>query len=96
MAITAETVFNGFKKKDDIKTALRSVQLGPNTVVRKVEEMSGDVDRQVLKDLSHCEYFSLQFDESLDVMDVICQDGVPGLYNKRVSTHSFALKGENE
>ena len=31
--------------------------------------MSGDVDRQVMKDLSHCEYFSLQFDESLDVMD---------------------------
>ena len=31
--------------------------------------MSGDVDRQVLKDLSHCEYFSLQLDESLGVMD---------------------------
>ena len=71
MAITAETVFNGFKNKDDIKTALRSVQLGPNTVARRVEEMSGDVDRQVLKDLSHCEYFSHQFDESLDVIQII-------------------------
>jgi len=61
--------------------------------------MSGDVDRQVLKDLSHCECFSLQFDESLDVMDsacCICQDVVPGPYNKRGSPHSSALKGENE
>ncbi|CAK6967321.1 GTD2B protein%2C partial [Scomber scombrus] len=62
MAITPETVFNGFKNKNDIKTALRSVQLGPNTVAKR------DVDRQVLKDLSHCEYFSLQFDESLDAL----------------------------
>ena len=68
-AITAETVFNGFKNKDNIKTALRSVQLGPNIVERRVEKMSGDVNRQVLKDLSHFEYFSLLFDESLDVVD---------------------------
>ena len=51
MAITAETVFNRFKNKDDIKTAFRIVQLGPNTVARRVEEMSGD--DLVLKDLSH-------------------------------------------
>ena len=31
--------------------------------------MSRYVDRQVLKDLSHCECFSLQLDESLGVMD---------------------------
>ena len=69
MAITAETVFNDFKNKDDIRTALRGVPLGPATVTRRVELLSEDVDRQVLKDLSRCEYFSLQFDESLDVMN---------------------------
>ena len=38
-------------------------------MTRRVESLSEDVDRQVLKDLSRCEYFSLQFDESLDVMN---------------------------
>ena len=49
MAITAETVFNGFKNKDNIKTTLHSVQPGPNTVARWFEEMSGDVDRKVAR-----------------------------------------------
>lgn len=51
MALTAETVFNGFKNKDAIKSALRSVQLGPGTVTRRVEAISEVADRQVLKDL---------------------------------------------
>uniref|UniRef100_A0A3Q3FKS5 DUF4371 domain-containing protein n=1 Tax=Labrus bergylta TaxID=56723 RepID=A0A3Q3FKS5_9LABR len=53
----------------DIKNALRGLPLGPATVTRRVESLSEDVDRQVLKDLSLCEYFSLQFNESQDVMD---------------------------
>ncbi|KAG2459918.1 GTD2B protein, partial [Polypterus senegalus] len=69
MAITAETIFKDFKNKDDIKASLRSVPLGPASVARRVESLSEDVDRQVLKDLSLCEYFSLQFDESLDAVD---------------------------
>lgn len=69
IAITAETVFSDFKNKEEIKTALRGVPLGPATVTRRVESLSEDVDRQVLTDLAHCEYFSLQFDESVDVMD---------------------------
>ncbi len=69
MAITAETIFKDFKNKDDIKASLRAVPLGPASVARRVESLSEDVDRQVLKDLSLCEYFSLQFDESLDAVD---------------------------
>ena len=38
-------------------------------MTRRVELLSENVGQQVLKDLSLCEYFSLQFDESLDVMD---------------------------
>lgn len=63
MAVTADTVCNHFQNKDDIKTELSSVPLGPATLTRRAESLSEDVDR------SHCEYFSLQFDESLDVMD---------------------------
>ena len=69
IAITDETFFKDLKNKDDIKTALRSGPLGPATVTRRVKSLSEDVDRQVLKDLSTCESFALQFDESLDVMD---------------------------
>lgn len=69
MTITAKTFFNDFKNKDEIKAAIKSFPLGPATVTRRVESLSEDVDRQVLKDLSLCEYFSLQLDESLDVTD---------------------------
>ncbi|KAK0131923.1 General transcription factor II-I repeat domain-containing protein 2B [Merluccius polli] len=69
MAIVANTVFNDFKNKDDIKAALSSVPLGPATVTRRVESLSEDVDQQVLRDLARCEYFSVQLDESLDVTD---------------------------
>lgn len=69
MAITAETIFKDFKNKDDIKASLRAVPLSPASLARRVASLSEDVDRQVLKDLSLCEYFSLQFDESLDAVD---------------------------
>lgn len=69
MALTADAVFNDFKNKEDIKSILRSVQLGPATVTRTVEAISDDIDQQVLKDFSRCEYFSVQLDESLNVMD---------------------------
>uniref|UniRef100_A0A3Q3E7E7 SPIN-DOC-like zinc-finger domain-containing protein n=1 Tax=Labrus bergylta TaxID=56723 RepID=A0A3Q3E7E7_9LABR len=84
MAITAETVFNDFKNKADIKNALCGLPLGPATVTRRVESLSEDVDRQVLKDLSLCEYFSLQFDESQDVMDTHLKERMRGedIYNE--------------
>ncbi|CAJ1050068.1 General transcription factor II-I repeat domain-containing protein 2A [Xyrichtys novacula] len=69
MAITAETMFRDFKNKEEIKSAPRSVSLCPTTVTRRVESLSEDVDRQVLRDLTDCEYFSLQFGESQDIMD---------------------------
>ena len=67
MAITTNTVFRDFQKRDDIKAALSSVPLGPATVTRRVEVLSEDVDQQVLRDLSLCEYISLQLDESADL-----------------------------
>ena len=69
LTVTAETVCSHFKNLEDIKAAFRAVPLGPATVTRRVELLSENVGQQVLKDLSLCEYFSLQFDESLDVMD---------------------------
>lgn len=45
-----QAVFNYFKNKEDIKTVLHGVPLGPATVTRRFESLSEDVDRQVLKD----------------------------------------------
>lgn len=47
MAITAETVFNDFKNKNGITTAIHNIPLGPATVTRRVESLSEDVDRLV-------------------------------------------------
>ncbi|KAJ8349021.1 hypothetical protein SKAU_G00276100 [Synaphobranchus kaupii] len=69
MTVTADTLFAGFKNKDEIAAAVSRVPLGPPTVTRRFEELSSDVDRQVLEDLKRCEYFSLQFDESVDIVD---------------------------
>ena len=66
MTITTNTFFKDFRNKDDIAAALSSVPLDPATVTRRVEALSQDIDQQVLRDLSLCEYFSLQ-NESLDV-----------------------------
>ncbi len=66
MAITAETFFRDFRNKNDIKTTIHGLPLGPTSDTRRVESLSEDVDRQVLKDLWLCEYL---FDEPLDVMD---------------------------
>ena len=70
MASVAEILFDNFKTKDDINAAINSVPLAATTVTRRVESLSEDVDRQVLKDMALCEYFSLQFDESLYISDV--------------------------
>lgn len=69
MTVTADTLFAGFKNKDEIAAAVSRVPLGPPTVTRRIEELSSDVDRQVLEDLKRCEYFSLQFDESVDIVN---------------------------
>ncbi|KAL2097960.1 hypothetical protein ACEWY4_007167 [Coilia grayii] len=69
MAVTAKTVCSNFKNSEEINAAFGAVPLGPATVTRRVELLSEDVNQQVLKDLSRCEYFSLQLDESLDLTD---------------------------
>ncbi|KAM3860423.1 SCAN domain-containing protein 3-like [Diretmus argenteus] len=69
MTVTADTLFAGYKNKDEIAAAVSRVPLGPPTVTRRFEELSRDVDKQVLEDLKQCKHFSLQFDESVDIVD---------------------------
>lgn len=65
----ADTLFDNFKNKAEIMSAIKSVQLSANTVMRRVEAMSSDVTSQLKTDFDRCSYFSLQLDESTDVVD---------------------------
>ena len=66
----ADALFGEFKNKTEIVTAIKDMQLSRNTVTRRCEGMAEDVESQLKKDIDACECFSLQFDESTDVVDV--------------------------
>uniref|UniRef100_A0A6P7GSJ3 SCAN domain-containing protein 3-like n=1 Tax=Diabrotica virgifera virgifera TaxID=50390 RepID=A0A6P7GSJ3_DIAVI len=65
----ANCLFEGFKNKYEIMSAINSLQLSARTVTRRVENMSEDVVSQMKTDLQRCIFFSLQFDESTDTSD---------------------------
>lgn len=65
----ADTLFDSFKNKAEIMSAIKSVQLSSNTVMRRVEAMSSDITSQLKTDFDRCSYFSLQLDESTDIVD---------------------------
>ena len=71
-AITAaaESLFGGFENKREIMSAIKDMQLSRSTVTRRCEDMSEDLHSQLKKDVNSCECFSLQFDESTDMVDV--------------------------
>ena len=63
LMIIAETVF---KDGSDVISSLAEVQLGASTVTRRVSAMSKNLNEQLDKDLSTCQWFSIQCDESVD------------------------------
>ncbi|XP_072380796.1 SCAN domain-containing protein 3-like [Diabrotica undecimpunctata] len=65
----ANCLFEGFKNKYEIMSAINSLQLSARTVTRLVENMSEDVVSQMKTDLQRCIFFSLLFDESTDISD---------------------------
>lgn len=65
----ANCLFDGFKNKSEIMSAINSLQLSARTVTRRVETMSEDVISQLKTDLKRCTFLSLQFDESTDISD---------------------------
>lgn len=66
----ADSLFDHFKNKTEIVDAIKGVQLSRNTATRRCEEMAVDVEEQLRKDIDACECFSLQFDESTDMVDM--------------------------
>ncbi|GFT07526.1 DUF4371 domain-containing protein [Nephila pilipes] len=50
-------------------SAIQDLQLSDNTVTRRIGAISKDMQTQLKSDLEICEWFSLQFDESIDIAD---------------------------
>ena len=65
----SDSLFNHFTNKSEIIAAIQDLQLSRNTVMRRIEQMSGNVKEQLYNDISRCSCFSLQCDESTDISD---------------------------
>lgn len=65
-----EVLFANFKNKSQIMSAIKDVQLSRQSVTRRVEAMAIDLNQKLKQDIAECKYFSLQFDESTDVVDI--------------------------
>uniref|UniRef100_A0AAV2MK93 Uncharacterized protein n=1 Tax=Knipowitschia caucasica TaxID=637954 RepID=A0AAV2MK93_KNICA len=69
MTAAAETLFVDHKSKTEIMSAIGDVQLGANTVARRVTALSEDAVGQLDSDIQRCKWFSIQCDESVDASD---------------------------
>ncbi|KAG8226728.1 hypothetical protein J437_LFUL004378 [Ladona fulva] len=66
----AESLFEGFSNKQEIISAIQELQLSDSTVSRRIEAIADDMQSQ-LTDKEMREWFSLQFDESTDISDML-------------------------
>ncbi len=60
-------LFRDFKNKSEIMAAVKDIQLSRNTVSQRCEGITGNLEKQLEKDIDCCECFSLQFDEFTDI-----------------------------
>lgn len=62
-------LFDKFKNKLEIMQAIKDIPLSRQSVTRRVEVMGEDLQSKLKADIENCSYFSLQFDESNDIVD---------------------------
>lgn len=65
----SDSLFMDFKNKSEIVGAINKIQLSSNTVMRRIGAISSNQKTQLQTDLLKCSYFSLQMDESNDMID---------------------------
>lgn len=66
MTAVAETLFRDHKSKTEILSAIADLQLGANTVARRV---SADAVNPLESDMKRCKWFSVHCNESIDSSD---------------------------
>ncbi|XP_044306557.1 general transcription factor II-I repeat domain-containing protein 2-like isoform X2 [Varanus komodoensis] len=65
----SDAIFEGFPNKKEIMVAIQKLQLSGNTITRRIQCISSDLENQLQSDLQKCLWFSLQLDESTDMTD---------------------------
>lgn len=60
---TSDSLFDSFKNKNEIISAIKDLQLSRRTVTRRLEIMNCDLADQLTEDITNCICFSLQFYE---------------------------------
>jgi len=50
---------------------LKTIPLSNDTISRRINEMTTDVHNQIIHNLKSSEYFSIPFDESTDVKNLV-------------------------
>ncbi|XP_029654508.1 zinc finger BED domain-containing protein 5-like [Octopus sinensis] len=68
--LSADSLFDGMKNKQEISNCIKELQLSKQSIVRRAESISENLLSQLKKDLYACSCFSLQFDESNDAIDI--------------------------
>lgn len=58
-----------FRDKPEILSSIKALKLSRSTVRRHCEAMAGALTQQLWKNITDCEFFSLQLNESTDVSD---------------------------
>lgn len=87
--------FDNRKNKPDLLSSIKDRQLLRNTVMRRCECMAEEMSKQLDECVHECEYFSLQFDKSIDVVMNFHKNGVQRNDNKRRTAKTHTIKRKN-
>ncbi|XP_034956211.1 general transcription factor II-I repeat domain-containing protein 2 [Zootoca vivipara] len=67
--VVGEYLFEGLSNKNDIIAAIKMLDLSGETLSRRIEAISSDLEHQLQTDLHKCLWFSLQLDDSTYMID---------------------------
>ncbi|GFR06043.1 uncharacterized protein TNCT_331491 [Trichonephila clavata] len=70
MLEAADSIFEEFKNKKEIVSAINTLQLSARTVTRRIEVIAENLEAELANDMENCIFFSLQMDESTDVTNI--------------------------
>jgi hypothetical protein len=65
----SDSLFDSFKNKSEIISAIKDVQLLRRTITLRAEEMNYDLIEQLTKDVNKCVCFSIKLNISKDILE---------------------------
>ncbi|GFR23599.1 uncharacterized protein TNCT_232041 [Trichonephila clavata] len=70
MLEAANSLFEEFKNKKEIVSAINTLQLSARTVTRRIEVIAENLEAELANDMENRIFFSLRMDESTDVTTI--------------------------